>query len=377
MSKSLRMAWTRCRFGSITVALSLCQLIIVPPDGKADSTNVAARESSSNSPSYCGIESLYAALSCLGIECSFDALVRPQYVSSTDGSSVEDLERAATFWGAHTIAAERLTVRDLLAIPTPVILHVTPEGRFGTFKHWVCYLGTENGYYRILDPGEPVQLVSAAELLSRWSGTGLIISKQPVSLLQLTWETRLSLLNYFLIPTAIWAFFSRRVGGVSLAFSRRVPRSITCQTARILVLSCVVAMLAQFCSPDSYWNNADVTRAIAAARNPDVLTQLSIDEFDRLARSEEVIVIDARMKSDYQAGHIKGAHNLPVNSGRVARQNVLRDAPKTSRVVVYCQSANCDYARVVAVLLISDGYSDVSVVDGGWLEWNEWKSNTS
>ena len=36
---------------------------------------------------------------------------------------------------------------------------------------------------------------------------------------------------------------------------------------------------------------------------------------------------------------------------------------------MYCQSAGCKYAEIVAIKLIDDGFSNISIFKGGWVEW--------
>ena len=43
--------------------------------------------------------------------------------------------------------------------------------------------------------------------------------------------------------------------------------------------------------------------------------------------------------------------------------------PKGSKVVVYCQSKGCEFAENVAVWLQDNGFSDVVIYRGGWVDW--------
>jgi rhodanese-related sulfurtransferase len=82
-----------------------------------------------------------------------------------------------------------------------------------------------------------------------------------------------------------------------------------------------------------------------------------------------VIFIDARLKPDFEAGHVEGAINIPVDANdAVRRQAVLKISPEDS-LVVYCQSVNCHFAEIVAGKLRLDGFSRVSILPGGWVEW--------
>ena len=67
-------------------------------------------------------------------------------------------------------------------------------------------------------------------------------------------------------------------------------------------------------------------------------------------RSDEVIVLDARPVSEYEAGHIAGAISVPVDE----LQKRLRSLPSDKEYVAYCRGPYCVYAdRAVELLLKS------------------------
>jgi rhodanese-related sulfurtransferase/predicted transcriptional regulator len=68
------------------------------------------------------------------------------------------------------------------------------------------------------------------------------------------------------------------------------------------------------------------------------------------ARSEDVIILDARPANEYQAGHIAGAISVPVDE----LQSRLRALPPDKEYVAYCRGPYCVYAdRAVEILLKS------------------------
>jgi rhodanese-related sulfurtransferase/predicted transcriptional regulator len=67
-------------------------------------------------------------------------------------------------------------------------------------------------------------------------------------------------------------------------------------------------------------------------------------------RSSDVIVLDARPASEYEAGHIAGAISVPVDE----LQKRLRFLPSNEEYVAYCRGPYCVYAdRAVELLLKS------------------------
>ncbi len=75
------------------------------------------------------------------------------------------------------------------------------------------------------------------------------------------------------------------------------------------------------------------------------------------------------MSRDYETGHLEGALSIPVDSNDVYRHKVTNNIAKDTRIVLYCQSSGCQYAEKVAVRLIADGFTNISIYKGGWMDW--------
>ena len=82
-------------------------------------------------------------------------------------------------------------------------------------------------------------------------------------------------------------------------------------------------------------------------------------------RRGEVIVLDVRPGSEYEAGHIPGARSVPVTELR----RHLRVLPKHAEVVAYCRGPYCVYADEAVRLLHKGGFHARRLEDG----FPEWK----
>jgi rhodanese-related sulfurtransferase len=81
-------------------------------------------------------------------------------------------------------------------------------------------------------------------------------------------------------------------------------------------------------------------------------------------RSNEVIVLDARPVSEYEAGHIDGAISVPVDE----LQSRLRTLPSDKEYVAYCRGPYCVYAdRAVELLLKSRRIGRRQILIAGWI----------
>lgn len=89
------------------------------------------------------------------------------------------------------------------------------------------------------------------------------------------------------------------------------------------------------------------------------------------------MVVDARFADSYLAGHIPSAINVPVHVSPTALQEFAQEIPRGKKVVVYCQSDQCEYDDRIGSQLHLLGVKDVALYHGGWKEWKAWKRRTA
>lgn len=81
-----------------------------------------------------------------------------------------------------------------------------------------------------------------------------------------------------------------------------------------------------------------------------------------------VTFVDARDESDYLAGHIKNAINIPFEDFDNYKQRLAK-LPKDKPLVTYCAGTECDLSILLGNLLFEEGYKQVYVFFGGWIDW--------
>lgn len=107
-----------------------------------------------------------------------------------------------------------------------------------------------------------------------------------------------------------------------------------------------------------------VEAAIAAEGRAGQVPDVQPDALEAvLARGAELV--DVRNPSEYAAGHLAGAANLPL--GRLAER--LDELPRGRTLVVHCQSGA--RAGVAAALLAARGFSDVRHLAGDYAGWTQ------
>lgn len=98
----------------------------------------------------------------------------------------------------------------------------------------------------------------------------------------------------------------------------------------------------------------------------DELKPVKRQELLRLVSAGEAVLIDVRPANEYEAGHIAGAINVPLES----LPEHLARLPKTQEVVAYCRGPYCMFAFEAVSQLRSKGYKARRLEDG----YPEWKA---
>jgi rhodanese-related sulfurtransferase len=81
-------------------------------------------------------------------------------------------------------------------------------------------------------------------------------------------------------------------------------------------------------------------------------------------REGDVLVLDVRPGAEYAAGHIAGAHSVPIDELR----RRLRNLPDSTQIVAYCRGPYCVFADDAVRVLREQGFSAVRLEDG-FPEW--------
>jgi len=113
---------------------------------------------------------------------------------------------------------------------------------------------------------------------------------------------------------------------------------------------------------------AEVERIVRENFNSrDNLTPVRRDELLGLVKSGEAMVIDVRPPTEYDAGHIEGAVNIPLES----LTQRLSKLPKDQEIVAYCRGPYCMMSFEAVEQLRQHGYRARRLEDG----FPEWKTD--
>ena len=96
----------------------------------------------------------------------------------------------------------------------------------------------------------------------------------------------------------------------------------------------------------------------------DAAEPVSMDELLKRARSADVVILDTRPPSEFEAGHIAGAISVPVADLR----RRLKELPKSKEYVAYCRGPYCVYADQAVEFLRAKGRHARRLLEG-FPEW--------
>lgn len=321
---------------------------------------------------HCGMYCVYAAAKYLGKDIRFVDLVTPEYISSARGSSLANLRKAAEDNGLYAVPLGKLSSRVLRNCPYPVILHVKPDRQPRDYTHYELLLTARGGQAMLLDPPEPVRQVPLHRLAPRWDGSAVIISAEPIKLRGILAPERRWLAMWMTVAVAgvMLLRLVRRclLGALFVSWHRRFGLSVgqgVAVGATAVVLACVYHCV----TDEGFLTRADATIRIQQAHAGDFIPKVNSNNMNAILRGNSGVVIDARFRRDYDLGHLEGAISVPIDANDARRGELTASISKDSKVVVYCQSRACQYAENVAVWLQDNGFSDVVVYRGGWVDW--------
>ena len=102
-------------------------------------------------------------------------------------------------------------------------------------------------------------------------------------------------------------------------------------------------------------------------RTPSI-KQISAEELnEKLANKEKMVLLDVRESYELQSGvgALKGVVNIP--SGELAANLKRLEKDKENKIVIICHSGA--RARVSAVVLAKNGFTNIDILSGGMLAY--------
>ena len=309
----------------------------------------------------CGIHALYAAAQRLGrTDVRLADVLRPEYLSRTEGSSMAELVQCAADVGIPHRPVLRMSPADLYAGGgEPALLHVKARPWSEGYDHWVCLLSAGADGVVFYDPLDRVtKRVRWPDFASQWDGAAIVLGESNTS----------GPLRTLVGPSNVLTAATIALTCLALAaFGRLPPRTAL---GVVLLLAATYGVVAQAVTPWGLLGDPQATRHIDAWETNWAVEHVEQDQFRDLIRSGQVIVIDARDELAYEKGRIEGAVNYPAPVLReLVTFSITSDLEPDRPVVVYCSNDECDSAAYVARRLAWEGFDRVRVLRGGIEAW--------
>lgn len=145
---------------------------------------------------------------------------------------------------------------------------------------------------------------------------------------------------------------SRRVEGTARVYRLADP---SVEAAYRTIVALAEARMAQVSAlKEAFFSGVDQARAV------------SFDELDELSHSGDVVLIDVRPASEYEAGHVEGALSVPL----AELEERLSELPHDATIVAYCRGPYC-VMDAMAVANLRGAGLDAVRLDGGFPQWRD------
>ena len=96
----------------------------------------------------------------------------------------------------------------------------------------------------------------------------------------------------------------------------------------------------------------------------DRLRPITCQELKRRLKNRSVVLLDVRPEEEYMAGHLPGAHSIPLAELKAR----LKELPKSKEIVAYCRGPYCVFADE-AVALLRSRSRHASRLEIGFPDW--------
>jgi rhodanese-related sulfurtransferase len=102
---------------------------------------------------------------------------------------------------------------------------------------------------------------------------------------------------------------------------------------------------------------------------PSIIPRITIQDAKALLDANNAKIVDVRLKTLYNQGHIKGAAN--VQESDVVTK--IKDLPKTGNLILYCDCPHDEESASTAYTLHTAGYTNIEILQGPQA-YTEWKN---
>ncbi|WP_430451423.1 rhodanese-like domain-containing protein [Rhodopirellula europaea] len=327
---------------------------------------IASRFASQSSQSnHCGLYAVKAAGAAIDCEIPLTSLFSTdEYLSSRWGSTATDLLRAATDAGMTGEIVSGYTASDLLAASGPVLLRFENDAQPQS-GHWVALVGTDDDRLMLFDSLIGYHLSTTSEVDLMWDGNAVVLGENAAMVSETIHQMNIR----FLVAHAFWMCIPIILLGLAFQLS---DHFITQRDSRLIPFLIVFAVLYGVHS----WRTDDgavdrmfsLRSCLAATPNAGDSASGGESYIREIPDDPLKVLVDCRLPDAFRLGTIPGSVNLPVNASFGQWHLFLKSLPEDARIVLYCQSAGCEWAAITQRRLDCLGLSS-EVYSGGYARY--------
>lgn len=146
------------------------------------------------------------------------------------------------------------------------------------------------------------------------------------------------------------------------------PRNLTVKTMSIeaLLISGTAVLLALMA-----WFFAPPIRTAEASVTPAAFEEIEQETLKLILSQDPHLLLDARPAESYRTGHLPGARSLPAYEFDTVYPELSHLFSSDLTIIVYCSSASCQDADLLAESLYRQGIGNILLYRGGFAEWEE------
>lgn len=313
----------------------------------------------------CGVLAMRIAVQAIGKTCDFDHALNSKYISDPiAGSNTNDLISLARDFKCHATTYSNLDLISLKVAQNPLVLHVTRDSNSKCGGHWVTFLGYDGDLIVMYDSAKRPCLfkMPPAELLTRWSGFAIEVSESPKSFVGKVATS---------LPTVLQGTLTLLIPFLAIGFL--ASSHFVCKTRfrrgfALVITSMSMVFMVQLFDENSLFQNAYVSRW--QARVETGITEFpDIEEVDHLQLLEGIengaVIVDSRRSNTSYNFSIPSSVKVGIDFDVTEFYSAVSQLSKEDRIITYCNSSTCLWAKAVACRLKDEGFKDVSVYVGG------------
>ncbi len=87
---------------------------------------------------------------------------------------------------------------------------------------------------------------------------------------------------------------------------------------------------------------------------------------DKKQNKDAFELVDLRLETDYQKGHIPGAQNVPIQKMRFELESRFE---KQDEIIFYGYSREDLASANAVIMMVNKGFAKVALLDGGYKDW--------